>query len=211
MAHGGRRDGRTQRRAASSEQMGGPQSGNYPCGDTRDQDDDGMGGCPGTAGAGGGRRIHAGAGSRSRHARSGSAPQHRRRSRGNVWSYRCAAENAHRAHHRRRPSDLGPAAGGRARSGRGDRARATSTPPCWPMPTRSVSRSSTARISAETSQRLACDASRVVMRHDADGNITAVRPGPSHPTLGARRPHDPLESRDACRRHHRAVHERARD
>jgi 5-methylcytosine-specific restriction endonuclease McrA len=31
-----------------------------------------------------------------------------------------------------------------------------------------------ARVSAETSQRLACDASRVVMRHDADGNITEV-------------------------------------
>jgi Domain of unknown function (DUF222)/HNH endonuclease len=31
-----------------------------------------------------------------------------------------------------------------------------------------------ARVSAETSQRLACDASRVVMRHDADGRITEV-------------------------------------
>jgi hypothetical protein len=31
-----------------------------------------------------------------------------------------------------------------------------------------------ARVSAETSQRLACDASRVVMRHDANGNITEV-------------------------------------
>jgi len=31
-----------------------------------------------------------------------------------------------------------------------------------------------ARISAETSQRLACDASRVVMPHDADGNVTEV-------------------------------------
>jgi hypothetical protein len=31
-----------------------------------------------------------------------------------------------------------------------------------------------ARISAETSQRLACDATRVVMRHDADGQITEV-------------------------------------
>ena len=30
------------------------------------------------------------------------------------------------------------------------------------------------RVSAETSQRLACDASRVVMRHDADGNVTEV-------------------------------------
>jgi len=31
-----------------------------------------------------------------------------------------------------------------------------------------------AHVSAETSQRLACDASRVVMRHDADGRITEV-------------------------------------
>jgi Domain of unknown function (DUF222)/HNH endonuclease len=31
-----------------------------------------------------------------------------------------------------------------------------------------------ARVSAETSQRLACDASRVVMRHDAEGNIVEV-------------------------------------
>jgi hypothetical protein len=31
-----------------------------------------------------------------------------------------------------------------------------------------------ARISAETSQRLACDATRVVMRHDADGQITEI-------------------------------------
>ena len=30
------------------------------------------------------------------------------------------------------------------------------------------------RVSAETSQRLACDASRVVMRHDADGNVVEV-------------------------------------
>ncbi|HXU89519.1 MAG TPA: DUF222 domain-containing protein [Methylomirabilota bacterium] len=31
-----------------------------------------------------------------------------------------------------------------------------------------------ARVSAETSQRLACDASRVVMRHDSSGNVTEV-------------------------------------
>jgi hypothetical protein len=30
------------------------------------------------------------------------------------------------------------------------------------------------RVSAETSQRLACDASRVVMRHDADGRLVEV-------------------------------------
>jgi 5-methylcytosine-specific restriction endonuclease McrA len=32
----------------------------------------------------------------------------------------------------------------------------------------------TGRVSAETSQRLACDASRVVMRHDADGQVVEV-------------------------------------
>ena len=31
-----------------------------------------------------------------------------------------------------------------------------------------------ARVSAETSQRLACDASRVLMQHDADGRIFEV-------------------------------------
>jgi len=31
-----------------------------------------------------------------------------------------------------------------------------------------------AHVSAETSQRLACDAGRVVMRHDADGRVTEV-------------------------------------
>jgi len=31
-----------------------------------------------------------------------------------------------------------------------------------------------ARVSAETSRRLGCDASRVVMRHDADGRVTEV-------------------------------------
>jgi 5-methylcytosine-specific restriction endonuclease McrA len=31
-----------------------------------------------------------------------------------------------------------------------------------------------ARVSVETSQRLACDASRVIMRHDADGRVTEV-------------------------------------
>jgi hypothetical protein len=31
-----------------------------------------------------------------------------------------------------------------------------------------------ARVSAETSQRLACDASRVVMRHDADGRVLEI-------------------------------------
>jgi Domain of unknown function (DUF222)/HNH endonuclease len=31
-----------------------------------------------------------------------------------------------------------------------------------------------ARVSAETSRRLACDASRVVMRHDADGNVVEI-------------------------------------
>ncbi len=31
-----------------------------------------------------------------------------------------------------------------------------------------------ARVSAETSQRVACDASRVVMEHDADGRVVEV-------------------------------------
>ncbi len=67
-------------------------------------------------------------------------------------------------------------------------------------------------VSSETSRRLACDASRVVMRHDADGRIVEVgartrtippglwrpvRPGPSHPSLGPRRADDTLEPRDA--------------
>lgn len=56
-----------------------------------------------------------------------------------------------------------------------------------------------ARISAETSQRLACDASRVVMRHDADGDITEA---------GARMRTTRLSNLiTLCRRHHRAVHE----
>ena len=74
------------------------------------------------------------------------------------------------------------------------------------------------RVSAETSQRLACDATRVVMRHDQDGRLLEVgartrtippaaprprlplsrlqrafRPGPPHPSLGARWPDDALE------------------
>jgi len=39
------------------------------------------------------------------------------------------------------------------------------------------------RVSAETSQRLACDASRVVMRHDADGRLMEVA------VLSPRQPH----------------------
>jgi hypothetical protein len=77
------------------------------------------------------------------------------------------------------------------------------------------------RVSAETSQRLACDASRVVMRHDPDGRLTEVgaRTRTIPPALrralwhrdhgcrfpgcglpfgqGARRPDNPLESRPA--------------
>ena len=77
------------------------------------------------------------------------------------------------------------------------------------------------RVSAETSQRLACDASRVVMRHDQDGRIVEI---------GARTRTIPPALRRAlqshhirhwahggpktlsnlallCRRHHRTVHE----
>ena len=32
-----------------------------------------------------------------------------------------------------------------------------------------------ARVSAETSRRLACDTSRVVMRHGADGRVEEIR------------------------------------
>ena len=65
------------------------------------------------------------------------------------------------------------------------------------------------RVSAETSQRVACDASRVVMEHDADGRVVEVgartrtiptalrRALPPHQALGARRPHDALEPRFA--------------
>ena len=45
-----------------------------------------------------------------------------------------------------------------------------------------------AYVPAETSQRLACDASRVVMRHDADGRITEV--GASHRVSTSRRATD---------------------
>src|SRR5213592_3972777 len=89
-----------------------------------------------------------------------------------------------------------------------------------------------AHVSAETSRRLACDATRVVMRHDANGRVTEV---------GARTLRRALQHRDRscrfpgcglsfgqghhirhwarggpttlsnlallCRRHHRAVHE----
>ena len=82
------------------------------------------------------------------------------------------------------------------------------------------------RVPAGTSQRLACDASRVVMRHDSDGRIVEVgartrtippalrralhhprlhlpglwrtlRARPPHPSLGPGRPHYPLEPRPA--------------
>jgi len=56
-----------------------------------------------------------------------------------------------------------------------------------------------AKVSAETSQRMACDASRVVMRHDADGHIVevgartrtippAIRRGLQHRDRGCRFP-----------------------
>ena len=89
-------------------------------------------------------------------------------------------------------ADLGPAAGGRAGSAGGDgvasRARSwgprgavsgggprgrrgpggsgrSPGSPCW---------RTAAHVSAETSRRLACDASRVVMRHDGDGRVVEV-------------------------------------
>ena len=50
--------------------------------------------------------------------------------------------------------------------------------------------------SAETSQRLACDASRLEMRHDADGVVVEVSGPTTLSNLAL-----------LCRRHHRAVHE----
>src|SRR5439155_17689254 len=49
-------------------------------------------------------------------------------------------------------------------------------------------------VSAETSRRLACDASRVLMRHGPDGRLP-FRPGASHPSLGEWRPYHTFESR----------------
>ena len=71
-----------------------------------------------------------------------------------------------------------PAHAGRALSGGGPRRRRAS----WriPMqPGQSVVEDG-ARVSAETSQRLACDASRVVMRHDEDGRICRDRGPDAH-------------------------------
>ena len=57
-------------------------------------------------------------------------------------------------------------------------------------------------VSAETSRRLACDARRVGMQHDAGGTLVAIgartrialHAGPPHPSLGAGWADDPLES-----------------
>jgi Domain of unknown function (DUF222) len=80
-----------------------------------------------------------------------------------------------------------------------------------------------ARVPAGTSQRLACDASRVVMRHDADGRIVEIgaRTRTIPPALGRALHHRDKGFRHwahggptkfsnltmLCRRHHRAVHE----
>ena len=62
-----------------------------------------------------------------------------------------------------------------ARRASATRSSSISTHRSWRMPTRRASPCSrAARVPAGTSQRLACDASRVVMRHDADGRITEV-------------------------------------
>src|SRR5207249_12118971 len=52
-----------------------------------------------------------------------------------------------------------------------------------------------AHVSAETSRRLACDATRVVMRHDADGQVTQVGAG-TRATPPALRAVNPLRPRD---------------
>ena len=56
------------------------------------------------------------------------------------------------------------------------RSWSTSTPRRWRIRISPASPSSRtgARVSAETSRRLACDASRVVMRHDEDGRTVEV-------------------------------------
>ena len=81
-----------------------------------------------------------------------------------------------------------------------------------------------ARVSAETSQRVACDASRVVMEHDADGRVvevgartrtipTALRRALLHRDQSCRFPGCGGRFTTLwnlvllCRRHHRAVHE----
>jgi Domain of unknown function (DUF222) len=77
-----------------------------------------------------------------------------------------------------------------------------------------------ARVPAGTSQRLACDASRVVMRHDASGRITEVgartrtippalrrRASTSRQRLSLGGPTKLSNLAMLCRRHHRAVHE----
>ena len=49
-------------------------------------------------------------------------------------------------------------------------------PPCWPTPIKpgqSVLEDGT-HVPAETSRRLACDASRVVMRHDDEGRLVEI-------------------------------------
>ena len=73
-------------------------------------------------------------------------------------------------------------------------------------------------VPAGTSQRLACDASRVVMRHDADGRITevgartrtvppALRRALQHRDEGCGGPTTLSNLALLCRRHHRAVHD----
>src|SRR5438477_342426 len=75
-----------------------------------------------------------------------------------------------------------------------------------------------AHVSAETSQRLACDATRVIMRHDADGRVTeigartrtippALRRALQHRDHGCRFPGCGSRFALLCRRHHRAVHD----
>jgi len=78
-----------------------------------------------------------------------------------------------------------------------------------------------ARVPAGTSQRLACDASRVVMRHDAEGRITEVGdkgcrfPGCGRPFGEGHHikhwanggPTTLSNLAMLCRRHHRAIHE----
>ena len=117
------------------------------------------------AGAGRGARDAVPAGPRQRQPTRTTFPRKRRRwrsSRPTRW--RCS---------RRRRCTTGSIPARRASA---TRSSSTSTPRCWPTPDQpgqSVLEDG-ARVSAETSQRLACDASRVVMRHDADGRVVEV-------------------------------------
>ena len=76
------------------------------------------------------------------------------------------------AHRRsRRRTRRGPLSGGAARGGHAERRPTTAGVPCDGV---LEVDDAAIRVSAETSQRLACDASVVTMHHDADGHVLDV-------------------------------------